>query len=107
MCSLINTSFVPMSFSLRVVGDGMGSPSVTSDQQVCELCRNNWQGSTAHDGSTLPVEFTVSPAVGFVRAMADVSIKVQWTIKFQVVLSLSCPLFHFQTMNSSHLCSTH
>ncbi|XP_019738776.1 hydrocephalus-inducing protein homolog [Hippocampus comes] len=76
MCSLVNTSFVPMSFSLRVVGDGMGSPSVTSDQQVCELCRNNWQGSTAHDGSTMPVEFTVSPAVGSVRAMADVSIKV-------------------------------
>ncbi|XP_051916753.1 hydrocephalus-inducing protein homolog isoform X2 [Hippocampus zosterae] len=76
MCSLINTSFVPMSFSLRVVGDGIGSPSVTSDQQVCELCRNNWQGSTAHDGSTMPVEFTVSPALGSVRAMADVSIKV-------------------------------
>uniref|UniRef100_A0A3Q3D588 HYDIN/VesB/CFA65-like Ig-like domain-containing protein n=1 Tax=Hippocampus comes TaxID=109280 RepID=A0A3Q3D588_HIPCM len=74
MCSLVNTSFVPMSFSLRVVGDGMGSPSVTSDQQVCELCRNNWQGSTAHDGSTMPVEFTVSPAVGSVRAMADVSL---------------------------------
>ncbi|XP_057693166.1 hydrocephalus-inducing protein homolog isoform X2 [Corythoichthys intestinalis] len=76
MCSLFNTSFVPMNFSLRVVGDGMGPPSVTSDQQVCELCRNNWQGSAAHDNSAMPIEFTVSPAVGSVRAMANVSIKV-------------------------------
>ncbi|XP_077372587.1 hydrocephalus-inducing protein homolog [Festucalex cinctus] len=76
MCSLFNTSFVPMSFSLRVVGDGMGSPSVTSDQQVCDLCRNNWQGRAVHDITAMPVEFTVSPATGLVRAMADVSIKV-------------------------------
>ncbi|XP_061629909.1 hydrocephalus-inducing protein homolog [Phyllopteryx taeniolatus] len=76
ICTLFNTSFVPMNFSLRVVGDGMGSPSVTSDQQVCELCRNNWQGSAAPDLGAMPVEFTVSPDVGFVRAMADVSIKV-------------------------------
>ncbi|XP_054633597.1 hydrocephalus-inducing protein homolog [Dunckerocampus dactyliophorus] len=76
MCSLFNTSFVPMTFSLRVVGDGLGSPSVTSDQQVCELCRNNWQGTSSHDLSARPVEFTVSPASGSVRAMSDVSIKV-------------------------------
>ncbi|XP_049580395.1 hydrocephalus-inducing protein homolog [Syngnathus scovelli] len=76
MCSLFNTSFVPMNFTLRVLGDGMGSPSVTSDQQVCELCRNNWQGSISHDINAMPVEFTVSPAAGTLRAMADVNIKV-------------------------------
>ncbi|XP_077566662.1 hydrocephalus-inducing protein homolog isoform X1 [Stigmatopora nigra] len=76
ICTLFNTSFVPMNFSLRVVGDGMRSPSVTSDQQVCELCRNNWQGSATHDVSSMPIEFTISPAVSSVRAMANVSIKV-------------------------------
>nr|XP_057932234.1 hydrocephalus-inducing protein homolog isoform X2 [Doryrhamphus excisus] len=76
LCSLFNTSFVPMTFSLRVVGDGLGSPSVTSDQQVCELCRNNWQGTSSNDVSAKPVEFIVSPASGSVRAMSDISIKV-------------------------------
>uniref|UniRef100_A0A3P8WZA5 HYDIN/VesB/CFA65-like Ig-like domain-containing protein n=1 Tax=Cynoglossus semilaevis TaxID=244447 RepID=A0A3P8WZA5_CYNSE len=33
-CTLFNTSFVPMNFVLRVLGDGQGSPSVTSDRQV-------------------------------------------------------------------------
>ncbi|XP_061825847.2 hydrocephalus-inducing protein homolog [Nerophis lumbriciformis] len=75
-CSLINKSFVPMTFSLRILGDGVGSTSVTSDQQVCELCRNNWQCTSDNDPSARPVEFTVIPTSGTVRAMSDVSIKV-------------------------------
>lgn len=68
---------VPMTFALRVLGDGLGSPSVTSAKQLSELFRNDWQGSAARDLHARPVEFTVSPAAGFVRAMSDVTIKVK------------------------------
>ncbi|XP_029378255.1 hydrocephalus-inducing protein homolog [Echeneis naucrates] len=76
ICTLFNTSLVPMTFALRILGDGLGSPSVTSAKQVSEVSRNNWQGSAARDLHARPVEFTVSPAVGSVRAMSDVTIKV-------------------------------
>ncbi|XP_040894088.1 hydrocephalus-inducing protein homolog [Toxotes jaculatrix] len=76
ICTLFNTSFVPMTFALRVLGDGLGSPSVTSAKQVSDMSRNNWQGSAARDLHARPVEFTVSPAVGSVRAMSDITIKV-------------------------------
>ncbi|KAK2918189.1 hydrocephalus-inducing protein homolog [Channa argus] len=75
-CTLFNTSFVPMKFALRVVGDGLGSPSITSATQVSELSRNNWQSTTAKDLYMRPVEFTVSPAEGSVRAMSDITIQV-------------------------------
>uniref|UniRef100_A0A3Q3KPP0 HYDIN/VesB/CFA65-like Ig-like domain-containing protein n=1 Tax=Monopterus albus TaxID=43700 RepID=A0A3Q3KPP0_MONAL len=76
ICTLFNTSLVPVTFALRVLGDGLGCPSVTSAQQVSELSRNNWQGSVARDLHVRPVEFTVSPPAGSVRAMSDVTIKV-------------------------------
>uniref|UniRef100_A0A665UR31 HYDIN/VesB/CFA65-like Ig-like domain-containing protein n=1 Tax=Echeneis naucrates TaxID=173247 RepID=A0A665UR31_ECHNA len=74
ICTLFNTSLVPMTFALRILGDGLGSPSVTSAKQVSEVSRNNWQGSAARDLHARPVEFTVSPAVGSVRAMSDVTL---------------------------------
>lgn len=77
-CTLFNTSFVPMNFVLRVLGDGQGSPSVTSDRQVCEMTLNNWQGGAAKDPWSRPVEFSVSPAADSVRAMSDVTIKVKF-----------------------------
>uniref|UniRef100_A0A3B4VD89 HYDIN axonemal central pair apparatus protein n=1 Tax=Seriola dumerili TaxID=41447 RepID=A0A3B4VD89_SERDU len=76
ICTLFNTSLVPMTFALRVLGDGLGSASVTSAKQVSEVSRNNWQGSAARDLHARPVEFTVSPAGGTVRAMSDVTVKV-------------------------------
>ncbi|KAM7413943.1 hypothetical protein PAMA_018980 [Pampus argenteus] len=76
ICALFNTSMVPMTFALRVLGDGLGSASVTSAKQLSETFRNNWQGSAARDLHERPVEFTVSPAAGSVRAMSDVTIKV-------------------------------
>ncbi len=66
-----------MSFALRVPGDGLGSPSVTCSKQVSDMSTNNWQGSAARDLHARPVEFTVSPAAGSVRAMSDATIKVQ------------------------------
>uniref|UniRef100_A0A3B4XGU3 HYDIN axonemal central pair apparatus protein n=1 Tax=Seriola lalandi dorsalis TaxID=1841481 RepID=A0A3B4XGU3_SERLL len=76
ICTLFNTSLVPMTFALRILGDGLGSASVTSAKQVSEVSRNNWQGSAARDLHARPVEFTVSPAGGTVRAMSDITIKV-------------------------------
>lgn len=77
-CTLFNTSvsLVPMTFALRVLGDGLGSPSVTSAKQATEMSRNNWEGSAARGLHARPVEFTVTPAAGSVRAMSDVNIKV-------------------------------
>ncbi|KAM8861524.1 hydrocephalus-inducing protein homolog isoform 3-T3 [Synchiropus picturatus] len=76
ICTLFNTSFVPMTFALRVLGDGMGSPSINSAKQLSDLCRNNWQGNSSRDCYASPVEFTVSPAGGTIRAMSDIPIKV-------------------------------
>ncbi|KAM6936867.1 hydrocephalus-inducing protein homolog [Xenentodon cancila] len=75
-CTLFNTSFVPMTFALRVLGDGLGSPSVSFDKHVSDLSRKKWKGYVAQDFYARPVEFTVSPAAGSVRAMSDVNIKV-------------------------------
>lgn len=66
-----------MNFALRVLGDGLGSPSVTCDKQVSDLSMNNWQFSAAKDLHEQPVEFTISPAAGSMYAMSDVTIKVQ------------------------------
>ncbi|KAM4733696.1 hydrocephalus-inducing protein homolog isoform 3-T4 [Anableps anableps] len=75
-CTLFNTSFVPMTFALHVMGDGLGSPSISSAKQVSDLSPKNWQGYAARDRRLRPVEFTVSPAAGTVDAMSDISIKV-------------------------------
>lgn len=65
-----------MTFALRLVGDGLGSPSVSSAKQVSEISRNNWKGSAARDIHAQPAEFTVNPAAGSVLAMSDITIKV-------------------------------
>ncbi|XP_041651130.1 hydrocephalus-inducing protein homolog [Cheilinus undulatus] len=67
-CTLFNTSYVPMTFALRVLGDGSGSPSVTY---------LSWINSTMRDVRAHPVEFTISPAAGSVRAFSDVTIKLE------------------------------
>ncbi|KAG7229797.1 hypothetical protein INR49_012446 [Caranx melampygus] len=72
--SISNTSFVPMTFALRVPGDGLGSPSISCDKM--EVSRNNWRSSNARDPYDRPMEFTVNPAVGSVGAMSDITIKV-------------------------------
>ncbi|XP_061578790.1 hydrocephalus-inducing protein homolog [Cololabis saira] len=75
-CTLFNTSFVPITFALRVLGDGLGSPSVSFDKYVSDLSQNNWKGCVARGVSARRMEFAVSPAAGSVRAMSDVNIKV-------------------------------
>ncbi|NXJ80823.1 HYDIN protein, partial [Trogon melanurus] len=73
-CRLTNTSLVPMSFSLRVPGDGSGQPSVTSSA---------WLSSSAHStrrkrahGYAEPTEFTIEPCRGTIRSQGVLDIQV-------------------------------
>ncbi|XP_043979545.1 hydrocephalus-inducing protein homolog [Gambusia affinis] len=75
-CTLFNTSFVPMTFALHVMGDGVGPRSISSAKQVSDSSPKSWQGNPPWGRCLQPVEFTVSPATGTVDAMSDVSIKV-------------------------------
>uniref|UniRef100_A0AAV2KZ11 Uncharacterized protein n=1 Tax=Knipowitschia caucasica TaxID=637954 RepID=A0AAV2KZ11_KNICA len=77
ICTLFNQSFVPMTFSLRVLGDGSGPPSVSCVQQLNEKSRSQWQSCTAKDRRVRPKEFIVSPQTDCVRAMSQVNIKRQ------------------------------
>ncbi|XP_037539075.1 hydrocephalus-inducing protein homolog [Nematolebias whitei] len=72
-CTLFNTSFVPMTFALHVLGDGLEFPSVSGFKQVSDLSLKNWRG---HATRVRPVEFTISPAAGSVRAMSEETIEV-------------------------------
>ncbi|TMS05303.1 Hydrocephalus-inducing protein-like protein [Larimichthys crocea] len=74
-CSLFNSSYVPMTFALRVLGDGLGSPSVTWEQ-LSNGSKHNWQVSAARDLYARPAEFAIRPATGSVRSMSDITIKV-------------------------------
>uniref|UniRef100_A0A8C9G5T6 HYDIN/VesB/CFA65-like Ig-like domain-containing protein n=1 Tax=Pavo cristatus TaxID=9049 RepID=A0A8C9G5T6_PAVCR len=65
-CRLSNTSLVPMTFSLRIPGDGSGAPSVSSSAQVLDNTHLSWKmGLPAHPK---PTEFTVMPCRGTIRA---------------------------------------
>ena len=70
-----------MTFALRVLGDGLGSPSVNFDKQVSDLSRKNWHAYVSRDFYARPLEFIVSPAVGSIREMSDVNIKVRLLCK--------------------------
>ncbi|KAI5620965.1 hydrocephalus-inducing protein-like, partial [Silurus asotus] len=73
-CLLTNTSLVPMSFHLRIPGDGMRRDSVTSTEQVTELDRNDWK--LENRASERSREFRVTPSSGTVRAQSQMHIKV-------------------------------
>ncbi|XP_066540500.1 hydrocephalus-inducing protein homolog isoform X2 [Hoplias malabaricus] len=73
-CWLSNTSLVPMSFSLRIPGDGVGKDSITSMDQVSQLNRNEWR--TGDSLSEKPREFRVAPSSGTIRAQSKIDIQV-------------------------------
>ncbi|XP_073785286.1 hydrocephalus-inducing protein homolog isoform X1 [Danio rerio] len=72
-CCLSNTSVVPMSFGLRIPGDGMGQASITSREQVAQPNRSEWGMG---DQTERPKEFILSPSTGTVRAMAEIDIQL-------------------------------
>ncbi|XP_068267672.1 hydrocephalus-inducing protein homolog [Nyctibius grandis] len=73
-CRLTNTSLVPMTFNLRIPGDGSGEPSVTSVGQVSDNTRQSWRKGAP--GSIRPTEFTVTPCRGTVRSQGVQDIQV-------------------------------
>lgn len=74
-CRLSNTSLVPMTFSLRIPGDGSGAPSVSSFVQMSDNTRLSWRKG-AH-GDLKPSEFTITPCRGTVRSQGLLDIQVQ------------------------------
>ncbi|KAI4897658.1 hypothetical protein NFI96_025643 [Prochilodus magdalenae] len=73
-CWLSNTSLVPMSFGLRIPGDGTGRDSVTSMEQALQLDRNKWRPGDRV--SERPREFRVTPISGTIRAQSQMDIQV-------------------------------
>ncbi|KAM9269036.1 LOW QUALITY PROTEIN: hydrocephalus-inducing protein homolog [Cariama cristata] len=73
-CRLTNTSLVPMTFNLRIPGDGTGEPSVTSFAQVSNNIRPCWRKRAP--GYIRPTEFTIKPCQGTIRSLGFVDIQV-------------------------------
>ncbi|NXE09199.1 HYDIN protein, partial [Lophotis ruficrista] len=73
-CCLTNTSLVPMTFNLRVPGDGSGEPSVTSFVQMSDNTRPSWRKGAG--GHIKPTEFTVTPCRGTIRSQGLLDIQV-------------------------------
>ncbi|XP_067402985.1 hydrocephalus-inducing protein homolog isoform X1 [Emydura macquarii macquarii] len=73
-CCLSNTSLIPMTFILRVPGDGPGDPSVTSCVQTLDITRTSWRKGT--QGSVKPKEFTITPSSGTIRSHGLLDIQV-------------------------------
>ncbi|NWY49823.1 HYDIN protein, partial [Chionis minor] len=73
-CRLTNTSLVPMAFHLRIPGDGLGEPSITSLDQISEDARASWRkGAHSH---VKPTEFTIMPCRGTIRSQGFLDIQV-------------------------------
>ncbi|XP_074007853.1 hydrocephalus-inducing protein homolog [Numenius arquata] len=73
-CRLTNTSLVPMSFNLRIPGDGRGEPSITSWVEVSDNARPSWRKGALHRAK--PTEFTVTPCRGTIRSQGFLDIQV-------------------------------
>ncbi|XP_067327017.1 hydrocephalus-inducing protein homolog [Anolis sagrei] len=74
-CCLSNTSLVPLTFNLRVPGDGTGEPSVTSRDQASDIFRPSWRRK-AGLGGPKPKEFAISPSHGTIRPQGAMDIQV-------------------------------
>ncbi|NXS93719.1 HYDIN protein, partial [Jacana jacana] len=73
-CRLTNTSLVPMSFNLRIPGDGLGEPSVTSWVEISDNAHPSWRKGALR--CTKPTEFTIKPCRGTIRSQGFLDIQV-------------------------------
>ncbi|NXK09844.1 HYDIN protein, partial [Herpetotheres cachinnans] len=73
-CRLTNTSLVPMTFNLRIPGDGSGEPSVTSFTQMSDNTCPSWRKRAQRD--VKPTEFTIRPCRGTIRSQGILDIQV-------------------------------
>ncbi|XP_042653703.1 LOW QUALITY PROTEIN: hydrocephalus-inducing protein homolog [Tyto alba] len=73
-CRLTNTSLVPMTFSLRIPGDGSGKPSASSFVQMSGSTGSSWRKGAQR--CPKPREFTIKPCRGTVRSLGVLDIQV-------------------------------
>lgn len=73
--SVFNTSCVPLTFSLRILGDGLGPPSVSYKDHLSNMSKNDQQ-VIAVDKRGQPAEFTISPSSGCASAQSHVLVEV-------------------------------
>ncbi|XP_032984537.1 hydrocephalus-inducing protein homolog [Rhinolophus ferrumequinum] len=74
ICSLNNTSLVPMTFKLRVPGDGIGHKSISNSEQYSDNKRPPWNKDEVP--ITKPKEFTITPDCGTIRSQGFAAIRV-------------------------------
>ncbi|CAM9813667.1 unnamed protein product, partial [Bubo scandiacus] len=73
-CRLTNTSLVPLTFNLRIPGDGLGEPSVSSFVQMSDNTRLlRRKGAQPR---LRPTEFTIKPRRGTIRPLGFLDIQV-------------------------------
>nr|XP_023682867.1 hydrocephalus-inducing protein-like isoform X2 [Paramormyrops kingsleyae] len=70
---LNNTSLIPMTFNLRILGDGSGPPSISSMDQVSDPNRTDWAGHS--DPTVQPAEFRLGPSSGTIQAQGLVDVQ--------------------------------
>ncbi|XP_051830566.1 hydrocephalus-inducing protein homolog [Antechinus flavipes] len=73
-CSLNNTSLIPMTFKLRVPGDGVGEPSVTCLDQTLDIKKSSWKNESSP--AIKPREFTIEPISGTIRSQGFAPVRV-------------------------------
>lgn len=74
--SVFNTSCVPLTFSLRVLGDGLGPPSRSYEDHLSDVSRNDGQAAAVGDMHGRPAEFTIRPSSGCVSPQSHVLVQV-------------------------------
>lgn len=68
ICTLTNTALVPMTFNLRVPGDGSG-------ESICST--SEYDSTLSENGSILPPkEFEITPSSGTLAAQSEIKLKV-------------------------------
>ncbi|KAM9374294.1 hydrocephalus-inducing protein homolog [Phaethornis superciliosus] len=73
-CCLTNTSLVPMTFKLRIPGDGRGKASIPSFVQMEDHRGPSWRKRAP--GRAEPREFTITPCSGTIRDHGSLDIQV-------------------------------
>ncbi|KAG8437289.1 hypothetical protein GDO86_008117 [Hymenochirus boettgeri] len=73
-CSISNTSLVPMTFILRIPGDGSGEPSIPSSKLILDDRVSAWRQRA--NTITKQKEFSISPFKGTIRALGSMDIQV-------------------------------
>ncbi|XP_039707976.1 hydrocephalus-inducing protein homolog isoform X13 [Pteropus medius] len=74
ICSLNNTSLVPMTFKLRIPGDGVGDKSIRGCEQYSDNKRPSWNKDEIP--IMKPKEFTITPSCGTIRSQGFAAIRV-------------------------------